>query len=149
MTAIRLTHREASLSASAAGPLLPQSMPMSTLGRTITLKGELRASEDITIEGRVEGPMLCEDGAVVLTSSAEVTGDIVARDITVFGRIRGQLVATEVVDVRPEATVTGQVVAKRFILDPAAHFEGRVEPQHLEAALRVARYEQRKRDGVA
>jgi len=38
------------------------------------------------------------------------------------------------------------VVSKRFILDPAARFEGRVEPQHLEAAVRIARYQQRRRD---
>lgn len=119
---------------------------MSTLGRGIVVKGELRSSEDITIEGRIEGPLWCEDHAVIVAASADVAGDVIARDITVFGRVAGQLVATEVVDVRPSASVTGQVVSKRFILDPSAHFAGRVEPQHLDAAVRVARFQQRKRD---
>ena len=110
------------------------------------IKGELRSFESITIEGRVEGPVLCEDQAVVLAASAEITGDVLARDIVVFGRVAGQLIATDVVDVRPDASVRGQVVTKRFILDPDARFEGRVEPQHLDAALRVARFQQRKRD---
>jgi cytoskeletal protein CcmA (bactofilin family) len=116
---------------------------MSTLGRTILVKGELRSAEDITIEGRIEGQLACESGAVVLAASATVTGDVIARDITIFGRVNGQLIATDVVDVRPEAAVTGQVISKRFILDAAASFEGRVEPQHLEAALRVADYKRR------
>ena len=122
---------------------------MSPLGTTIQVKGELRPFEDITIEGLVEGPLFCESFAVVLGPSADVRGDVLARDITVFGRVTGQLIATDVVDVRPDANVTGQVMSKRFILDPAAYFAGRVEPQHLEAAMRVAKFHQRKRDAAA
>ena len=85
---------------------------------------------------------------MVVAASAHVTGDIIARDITVFGRTTGQLVATEVVDVRADAQVRGTIVAGRFILHPDARFDGRVEPQHLEAAVRVAKYGQRKRDGT-
>jgi cytoskeletal protein CcmA (bactofilin family) len=119
---------------------------MTGIGKTISVKGELRASEDITVEGRIDGPICCENGAVVIAPSARITGNVIARDITVFGRIAGQLIATEVVDVRPDATVTGQVIAKRFILDPEALFNGRAAPQQLEAALRVAKYQQRQRD---
>ena len=116
---------------------------MSTLGSTIAVKGEVRASEDIIVEGRIDGPISCENGSVVISPSAHVTGTIIARDITVFGRTAGHLVATEVVDVRPDATVTGQVTSKRFILDAAAYFKGRVSPQQLDAALSIARYKQR------
>jgi cytoskeletal protein CcmA (bactofilin family) len=122
---------------------------MTTLGKTITLKGELRASEDIHIEGRVDGPITCERGSIVVSPSAHVTGNIIARDITVLGRIAGQLVATDIVDVRPQAVVTGQVISGRFILDEDAMFNGRVAPQQLEAALRVARYNQKQRDAEA
>jgi cytoskeletal protein CcmA (bactofilin family) len=119
---------------------------MSTLGKTLTIKGELRATEDLTIECRVIGPIHCEKSAVVVAGSADVTGNIIARDITVFGRTSGQLTATDIVDVRADASVTGHVVSRRFVLDPAAFFEGRVEPQHLEAALRIARFQQRTTD---
>jgi cytoskeletal protein CcmA (bactofilin family) len=117
---------------------------MSTIGRTMVLKGEMRAGEDVTIEGRIEGPVWCEGAAVTLSASGQVAGDIVARDITVFGRTEGQLVATDVVDVRADADVTGRVISKRFILSEGARFHGRSEPQHLEAALRVARFQQQK-----
>ena len=117
---------------------------MSTLGPSIVVKGELRATDDLTIEGTIEGAIFCEDGSVVVAASANVGGDILARDITVFGRSSGQLIATEVVDVRAAAAVTGQVVSPKFILDEAAHFQGRVAPQMLEAAIRVARYQQQK-----
>jgi cytoskeletal protein CcmA (bactofilin family) len=121
---------------------------MSTIGKTICVKGELESSEDITVEGRIEGQLFCENNCVVLSATSVVRGDVLARDITVFGRHTGQLVATDVVDIRAESAVSGQVISKRFILDPQARFDGRVEPQHLEAALQVARFNQRKRDGA-
>jgi cytoskeletal protein CcmA (bactofilin family) len=121
---------------------------MSTIGRTVSIKGEVRASEDVTIEGRVDGPITCDDGSVVLAATAHVTGDVAAREITIFGRSDGQLLATDVVDIRAGATVTSQVVSKRFILGDGARFDGRVEPQHLEAALRVAKFQQKQREGL-
>jgi len=118
---------------------------MTTLKNTISIKGELRISDDLTLEGRVEGPVWC-DGSLIVAPSADVSGDVIARDITVFGRFAGQLVATDFVDICAEATVSGRVVTTRFILDDAARFTGRSEPQHLEAALRVAKFQQQRRD---
>jgi cytoskeletal protein CcmA (bactofilin family) len=114
------------------------------LGKSLSLKGELRAVEDVTIDGRVEGNIVCEGHAVVLGADADVTGDVLARDITVFGRLTGRLTASEVVDVRAGAVVAGSVVSKRFILDADAAFNGRVEPQRLEAALSVAKFRDRQ-----
>jgi len=118
---------------------------MTTLGSTISIKGELRANEDLTLEGRIEGPVWC-DGSLIVAPSANVNGDVIARDITVFGRFAGQLVATEVVDIRKDADVSGRVVTGRLILEDSARFNGRSEPQHLEAALRVAKFNQERRD---
>ena len=121
---------------------------MTSLGASIAVRGEVRASEDVTIEGRVDGPVYCEQGAVIVAASGHVAGDIIARDITVFGTTTGQLVGVDIVDVRASAVVRGTIVSGRFVLDPGAEFAGRVEPQHLEAALRVARFTQRQRDAA-
>ena len=121
---------------------------MSLWGKSIVVKGELRSSEDLTIEGTIDGPLICEGCAIVIEPNANVVGDILARDVTIFGRSAGQIIATDVVDVRPEAIVRGQIVSKRFILNDGARFDGRVEPQHLDAAQSVVRYNQKKRDGA-
>jgi cytoskeletal protein CcmA (bactofilin family) len=115
-------------------------------GKTLVVKGELRSNEDITIDGRLEGSIQCEGCAVVLSASADITADILASDITILGRSAGQLTATEVVEIRDGAIVTGRVVAKRFILQSGATFNGRVEPERLDAALTVAKYKERKRE---
>jgi len=118
------------------------------VGKTLVVVGEVRATEDFTVDGRIEGPISCE-GMVTIQESATVVGDVIARDITVLGRSAGQLVATEVVDVRASAVVSGVVIAPSFILHEGARFSGRVEPQRLDAALSVARFQQRQRDSKA
>ena len=119
---------------------------MTKLGQSIVVKGELRASEDVMIEGRIDGPVFCETGSVILAASCDVRGDIIGRDVTVFGRMTGKIVASEFVDLRADSAVAGLILSKRLIMDDGARFQGRVEPQHLEAALRVAQYQQRKQD---
>jgi cytoskeletal protein CcmA (bactofilin family) len=121
--------------------LRPEVKPAVELGGRIIVTGEITATEDLVVQCRVDGgPIWSEDGAITVAAAASVSGDIVARDITVHGTVNGTLLATEVVDIRSTATVTGRVVARRLIIDEGAHFNGSVEPQHLDAALSVARH---------
>jgi cytoskeletal protein CcmA (bactofilin family) len=117
------------------------------LGTTFCVRGEVTVTEDVTIEGTIiGGPLWCEGCAVTVAATASVTGDIIARDITAFGAVSGTLLATHVVDIRPSATVAGRVVSPRLILEEGACFTGAVDPEHLEAALRVARYRRSKQE---
>jgi cytoskeletal protein CcmA (bactofilin family) len=132
-----------------AAPLEPQSTLMTTVGISVRVVGELFADEDVVIAGRIDGDIVCERSSVVVLQSAEVVGDVIGRDITVHGRVSGRLIATEFVDLAAEAIVAGPVMAPRFILAEGARFTGRVEPQHVDAAIRVARFERQKRNGTA
>jgi cytoskeletal protein CcmA (bactofilin family) len=68
---------------------------------------------------------------LTIPASASVEGPVLARDIIVFGRIDGQLVATEVVDLRPGSIVTGSIISPKLILHDGALFSGRVDPTRL------------------
>ena len=118
------------------------------VARQLFIRGEIITAEDLTIEGRVDGPVWCEGSAVTIAPEGTLAGEVVARDITVFGTVDGTLVATEVVDIRADALVTGRVVAARFILTDGGSFNGSAEPQHLEAALRVARHRHQAQDSL-
>ncbi len=118
---------------------------MSISGKTIVVTGDVRASGDLTLDGRIDGPVWC-DGVLTVTASGSVAGDVVAQDITVYGRATGQLIATEVVDVRAGAVVMSDVIAPGFILHDGASFTGRVDPARLDAALSVARFRLKQRD---
>ena len=122
---------------------------MSIIGASLLIVGEVRATTDLTLDGRIEGPVSCEGSLLTISASATVEGPIIARDITVFGRAEGQLIATEVVDLRPGSVVTGSIVAPSLILHEGALFSGRVEPNQLDAALSVARFQRKQRDAQA
>jgi cytoskeletal protein CcmA (bactofilin family) len=113
---------------------------MAIHGRTIEIKGNVDCVEDVLIEGRVTGHIWNEAHVVTVGADATVTGDIVARTITIRGTVDGTMMATGRVDVMDEARVTGRVLAPRFMLAEGASFNGKVEPQHLDAALKVARH---------
>jgi cytoskeletal protein CcmA (bactofilin family) len=122
---------------------------MSLPGRTIKIVGEVHATGELIIEGQVTGPIHCDDGTVEVTVTGVIEGDVIARDITVFGRAAGQLIATDVVDIRAGAVVAGAVIAPRLILNGNATFNGRVDPKRLDAALGVARFQQKQRASTA
>jgi cytoskeletal protein CcmA (bactofilin family) len=113
---------------------------MSLRGPTIEITGNVECVEDVLIEGRVTGNIWNEHHAVTVAEGAAITGDIVARAITVRGTVDGTMIATGRVDIMHEAQVMGRVVSTRFMLADGGTFIGQVEPQHLDAALKVARH---------
>ena len=114
-------------------------------GRTLDIRGSIDCVEDVLIEGRVDGHIWNEHHAVVVGADGTVKGDIVARIITVRGEVEGTMMATGRVDILDDARVSGRVVAPRLMLAEGAQFTGKVEPQHLETAMRVARH---RREGA-
>jgi cytoskeletal protein CcmA (bactofilin family) len=109
-------------------------------GRTLDIRGDVACVEDVLIEGRIDGHIWNEHHAVTVGADAIVKGDIVARIITVRGEVEGTMMASGRVDIMDEARVSGRVITQRFMLAEGAQFNGKVEPQHLETAMRVARH---------
>ena len=113
---------------------------MSLQGRTLTIKGSVECVEDVLVEGRIDGHIWNENHVVTIGADATVNGDIVARQITVRGAVEGTLMATGRVDIMNEARVTGRVVSSKLMLADGGLLNGKVEPQQLDAALKVARH---------
>jgi cytoskeletal protein CcmA (bactofilin family) len=113
---------------------------MSLQGRTLAIRGSVDCVEDVLIEGRVDGHIWNEHHMVTIGADAVVNGDIVARQITVRGAVEGTLMATGRVDIMDEARVAGRVLSQKLTLAEGGQFNGKAEPQHLEAALKVARH---------
>jgi len=113
---------------------------MSLQGHTIAIRGTIDSVEDLLIEGRIEGDIWNENHVVTIGADAKVTGDIVARQITVRGAVEGTLLATGRVDIMDEGRVTARVLSRKLTLAEGGLLQGKAEPQHLEAALKVARH---------
>jgi cytoskeletal protein CcmA (bactofilin family) len=113
---------------------------MSLQGRTLAIRGSVDCVEDVLIEGRIDGHIWNEHHVVIIGADAIVNGDIVARQITVRGAVEGTLMATGRVEIMDEARVAGRVLSQKLTLAEGGQFNGKAEPQHLEAALKVARH---------
>jgi len=119
------------------------------MGPTLTVRGHIEAAEDLVVAGRIDGPIWSDDASVTVAATATVSGDIVARDITVSGRVEGTLMATHRVAIVGDGEATGRVLAPEFVLEDGSFFKGTVEPHQLEAALQVARHRRRQLTDVS
>jgi cytoskeletal protein CcmA (bactofilin family) len=98
-----------------------------TIGRSITIKGEVSGDEDLLIEGHIDGTVHLKEHAVTVGEAGQVTADVTARIITVQGRVDGDLTADEKIILRQTAQVEGDLVAPRVVLEDGAQFRGGVD----------------------
>ena len=99
--------------------------PLMVLGKTLFLKGELSAEEDMVLLGKIEGS-ITHTASLTIGTEGTVIGDVRARVITIKGTVEGDVIATESVVVAPSAVVTGDIVAPRISLVEGAKFNGSV-----------------------
>ncbi len=110
-----------------------------TIGRSISIKGEVTGDEDLLIQGRVEGSVNLKQHSVTVGREGEVKADISGRVITVEGRVQGNLLADEQVVLRSSAQVQGDIVSPRVVLEDGARFRGGVDMGDVsQAATRAA-----------
>jgi len=102
------------------------------IGKSIVIKGELSGSEDLTVEGEVEGKIELRDHVLTIGSNARITAQVAAKAIVVLGHVRGNLNAAEKVDIRENGSVEGDVVSPRVAIADGAHFRGSIDMQRKE-----------------
>jgi cytoskeletal protein CcmA (bactofilin family) len=97
------------------------------LGPSLNIKGEVSGSEDLTIDGRVEGRIDLKDHNLTSGANGKVHAEIHARNITVIGEVTGNVAADEKVDLTDTAKVVGDIKAPRISISDGAQFKGSVE----------------------
>ncbi|MGD9333246.1 MAG: polymer-forming cytoskeletal protein [Desulfobacterales bacterium] len=100
--------------------------PYSVIGRDICIEGELEGSENLLIEGRVKG-RIQNAGDVTVSAGSHVEARIVARNITIQGRVNGNIEAREAVEIRETGILIGDCRARSIQIREGARFEGRSE----------------------
>jgi len=131
--------------APATDPGPDSSEDVTRFGRTVSIKGEVTASEHLIIEGRLDGKLTVLEHGVAISHDATVTADIVARTVTVLGRATGTFSASELVEIRPSGSVEGRIASPAVAIDEGAYFKGFIDPNRAEAALAVSRHRQQRR----
>jgi cytoskeletal protein CcmA (bactofilin family) len=98
-----------------------------TIGPSISIKGDVTGSEDLLIQGQVDGSVSLGKHAVGVGSEGRVKANIVGRLITIEGRVEGDLTAEEQIILRGSAQVHGDIKAPRVVLEDGATFRGLVD----------------------
>jgi len=113
-----------------------------TIGKSLVIKGEVTGSESLYIDGRVEGSINLSGNRVTVGRNGVVAANINAREIVVLGKVRGNLTASDRVDIRSDGSLTGDVVAARISIEDGAFFKGGIDirkagakPEEVKAAV--------------
>src|SRR5499426_1372869 len=132
----------APMSAGVAGPRSEASHSMEkdivNIGKSVVIKGELNGSEDLTIEGHVEGTIQLRDHVLTIGPNGRIKAQVFAKSVIVLGEVTGNVTATDKVDIRDNGSVDGDIVSPRVAIAEGAHFRGSVDMQRKGAAAATA-----------
>jgi len=121
------TTAAASEPAPAPRPVATTTADQATIGKSLVIKGEVTGSESLYIDGRVEGSINLSGNRVTVGRNGVVSANINAREIVVLGKVRGNLTASDRVDIRSDGSLTGDVVAARISIEDGAFFKGGID----------------------
>jgi cytoskeletal protein CcmA (bactofilin family) len=100
-----------------------------SIGKSIVMKGELSGSEDLALDGTVEGTIELRDNVLTIGPNGRVKAQIFAKTVIVSGTVNGNITASERIDIREEGSVDGNIVSPRVAIADGAHFRGSVDIQ--------------------
>src|SRR3954468_11885548 len=99
------------------------------IGKSVVIKGELNGSEDLTIEGQVEGTIQLRDHVLTIGPNGRIKAQVFAKAVVVLGEVTGNVTASEKVDIRDNGSVDGDIISPRVAIAEGAHFRGSVDMQ--------------------
>jgi cytoskeletal protein CcmA (bactofilin family) len=99
------------------------------IGKSVVIKGELNGSEDLTIEGQVDGKIELRQNVLTIGPNGRIKAQVFAKSVIILGEVTGNVTATEKVDIRDNGSVDGDIAAPRVAIAEGAHFRGSIDMQ--------------------
>src|SRR5262245_32286741 len=112
---------------------------LASIGKSIVINGELSGSEDLTIEGRVDGKIELRDHVLTVGPNGRIKAQVSAKAVVVLGQVTGNLTATEKVDIKENGSVEGDIIAPRVAIADGSHFRGSIDMQKKDQPSSVER----------
>jgi cytoskeletal protein CcmA (bactofilin family) len=97
------------------------------VGSGLRIKGQITGNEDLKVDGEVEGPISLAGHRLTVGANSRVRGEIVAREVVVYGDVTGEIQAAERIEVKKDASVLGALTTPRITIEEGAHFKGAIE----------------------
>jgi len=99
------------------------------IGKSVVIKGELTGSEDLTIDGHVEGKIELRQNVLTIGPNGRIKAQVFAKSVVILGEVTGNVTASEKVDLRDNGSVDGDIAAPRVAIAEGAHFRGSIDMQ--------------------
>jgi cytoskeletal protein CcmA (bactofilin family) len=115
----------------------PRNSEVATIGKSVVVKGELSGSEDLIVDGEVEGSITLRGQSLTVGPNGRVRANIEARNVILHGRVDGNIKATDRVDLRKSASLSGDISTARISIEDGAFFKGGIDIQKPEPATKV------------
>lgn len=96
------------------------------VGASLYIKGEISGNEDLQVDGTVEGAIKLDDRKLTVGASAKVTADLVAREVGVYGSVKGNLRARDRIEIKKDGSVSGDLTTARIMIEDGAYFKGAI-----------------------
>ena len=97
------------------------------IGKSVLIRGEVKGSEDLYVDGQIEGTIHLSESRLTIGPNATLTADVTARDVLVMGNIQGNVIASGRVELRAGSQVNGDIRAQRLAIEDNAIFRGKVD----------------------
>jgi cytoskeletal protein CcmA (bactofilin family) len=107
----------------------PQTVEVAHIGKSVGIKGELSGSENLYVDGSVEGKIELRNHILTIGPNGNVKADVSAKSVVIHGKLDGAVNATERVDLRKSAVVAGNVTTQRISIEEGAFLKGKVDLQ--------------------
>jgi cytoskeletal protein CcmA (bactofilin family) len=107
----------------------PKTMDYAHIGKSVVIKGELSGSEDLYVEGQVEGKIELHDNSLTIGPNGQVRADVSGKGVIVQGKLEGNINASERAELKKSAVAVGDIVTKRLSIEDGAYFKGKIDVQ--------------------
>jgi len=109
------------------------------IGPSVQVKGEISGSEDLEIHGSVEGTVTLDERRLTIGPTAKVSADLSAREIVIYGSVKGNLRGKDRIEIKKDGSVVGDLATARIMIEDGAYFKGSIEIERGAEAQRTAK----------
>jgi cytoskeletal protein CcmA (bactofilin family) len=107
----------------------PKTMDFAHIGKSVIIKGELSGSEDLYVEGQVEGNIELHENSLIIGPHGQVRANVSGKGVVVEGKLEGNIQASERAELKKSAIAVGDIVTKRLAIEDGAYFKGKIDVQ--------------------
>jgi len=118
-------------------PSAPAARNLACLGASLEIKGKISGEEDLQVDGKVEGPVALAGQRLTVGRTGQLNSEVTAREVVVYGKLTGNLRASDRVEIKKDGSVIGDITTSRISIEDGAYFKGRIEidrPKHQSAS---------------